>query len=225
MDSQKFNITNIDNDTLFWYVSIFVLITFAFSQLKISMSTLYGTIISFVTIHLLYTTYNISKTNNKIMSDQKKDLIIPHSENINSDEKLVNLLFNMQDFYSYNPQAYENAISDLDKFLNYYSQVKNFPETAGTYFDNMNDLRRNILNEIHSIIYKLPQNVQYTEKLNKSISIINDVLFDYLDKVKYINDKYIFENGYSYNSKQIHTTNVVPYNTFSKNETNVYELD
>lgn len=212
------DINNTDVVTLFWYTVILIGTIYAFSRIDIKLSVVYGTFIVLIVLYFLNTEYvNTKNTINDILKI-KNDSILPKTERLVNYNDIVNFLFSIQDFYIYNPQAYEDMVQSLDIFFMFYEEVINNNELAGEHYDILNDKRRLALNSLQSLIYNFPVHVGYTHKLNKSVDILNAILQTYLNNVRLINDNNIYKNGYNMTTKLITNDTVVPYNTFSKKE-------
>lgn len=212
------DINNTDIVTLFWYTVIFIGTIYAFSRIDIKLSVLYGTFIVLIILYFLNNEYmNTKKTINDILKT-KKDSIFPQSVRLANYNDVVNFLFSIQDFYIYNPQAYEDMIQSLDIFFIFYEEVLNNNELAGEHYDVLNDKRRYALNSLQSLIYNFPVNVKYTQKLNASVNTLDTILQMYLNNIKSNNANNIYTNGYHMTTKLITNDTVVPYNTFDNTE-------
>jgi hypothetical protein len=219
------NINDIDSVTLFWYIIIFFATIYAFSRIEIKLSVVYGTFIVILVLYALNDNYVKTKNTINDMLHTKNNTISPKPERIGNYNDIVNCLFSIQDLYVYNPQAYEDMIQYIDDFFVYYEEVLNNNSLAGVHYEVLNDRRRLILNSLQSIIYNLPVNVQYTKKLNDSVTIINQLLQKYLYNIKKINDNNIYKNGYTTHTKIIHVNDdVVPYNTFVTDNTASFDI-
>lgn len=216
------NIKDIDNSTVFSYVVIFIFVIYVFSMLDIKLNIVYGT---FIVLLILYA-YNeqnlYAKQEIKEILEAKNNSIIPKSDKIKNYSEIVNFLFSIQDFYIYNPIGYEDMVQSLDDFFKFYEEVENNNELAGSHYSVLNDERRHAMNSLQSMIYNFPTNKEYVAKLNNSVNMLHSLLEKYLDNVKLINTKNIYENGYHTRTKIIVDEMVVPYNTFD--HTNTFTL-
>jgi hypothetical protein len=203
----------LDNKTLFYYIIIFIVITFAFSTIKLGLNMIYGTVIAYLVVYFLYNNYKEKQEKeNKTKSFQEANLL-PKPEIFEKYGDIVKYLFSIQDFYIYNPQAYEDMTKSLDNFFRTFEETQNNPSQAGVNYNLMISYKKYATNSLHSIIYNLPNDVQYTNKLNDAIIIIQEILDKYLDKVKNIHEKYLYENGYNNKTKLIDNLKM-PYNFF-----------
>ena len=195
---------NIDNVTLFWYVVIFILIIFIFSNKNIGLNVVFGTIIAMIVIHTMYSDYTKTQLMIEEHNTTKKNLIVPNPIKSIKYEQIVNFLFSIQDLYDYNPQSYEDMIEHIDYFFNMYEEVLVNNRSAGYNYQLMNDQKKNILNSLQAIIYKMPINTEYDQKLENAVGTLRNILNGYLDKVNYFYKNDIYINGYNINTKIIH---------------------
>jgi len=212
------DINNTDNVTLFWYIIIFVLTLYAFSRINVTLNIVYGTFIVLLILYFLNNEYTKTKTTINNILKEKNNSIIPKSGRLKNYNNIINFLFSIQDFYVYNPPAYEDMVQSLDIFFIYYEEVLNNNKLAGGHYDILSDRKKYILNSLQSIIYDFPVNAKYTKKLNDSVKILNDILTEYMVNIKKINSNNIYTNGYNMNTKLISNDNIVPYNSFNSND-------
>ena len=217
--------TILDNKTLFYYVIIFIAVIFVISKMTIGLSIIFGFIIGSVIIYFLYTDYkNKQDQENKVKSFQES-LLLPKPEIITKYEDVIKYLFSIQDFYVHNPEAYQDMVNGLGNFFRIYEETSVNPKYAGRNYELMVEQKRSAMNSLHSVIYNLPTNEEYTEKLNESISIMEQVLQKYLNKVERIQKLYLYENGYSVDTKLINKSGISAFNSFDNdNDLFSYEL-
>lgn len=209
----------IDNSTskikYIFYITPIILI-FILTKFNIKLNVLVALLISGIAI--LYINYkNQSDENNvKEIYKIKQNLIRPKSEIINKYDQYVDFLFSIQDFYAYNPPAYENLIENLEVFLELYEESLIANELAGLNYGLADKRQSRILNNLHSIIYNLPVNKLLTDKLNASIIKLDDMLEEMLNEMININKNYIDVNGYTRESVVVNN---------GPKESNYYEKD
>lgn len=151
----------------------------------------------------------IQYTSNLII--QKKMILPELSEYV--DVTTIPHIFAIQEFYIYNPQAYSEAIENLNKFFEIYAEANEYHCLAGNNYNLMFNHKQKIINALNSIIFKLPTNHYYTYKLLDSLVDISNFLDTYLSKIENIQKEYIYDNGYDVNTKMLKNQfKVIPYN-------------
>jgi len=203
----------IDKKTIFWYLIIFSIILYIFSKFTIELNVIFGSIVGFILLSYLYNEHIVAQNKYNSMMDEKKKIIIPHPHEALKYENVVSFLFSIQDFYAYNPPAYEDMIEQIDYFFRLYEEINNDNSTAGKYYELLNNCRRQALNSLQSIIHNIPPNKELDDKLDNALNLLNILLQKYMNDVKKINDIYIYENGIKPNTKIINT-GPVSINTF-----------
>jgi hypothetical protein len=210
----------LDNKTLYFYILIFIGILFAFSTINIKLNLVYATIIATFVIYYLYNNYREKQDReNKIESLQEGN-ILPKPANLDKYNDIVKYLFSIQDFYNYNPEAYEEMIYTLGYFFQTYEETINNESQAGRNHGLMIASSKKSINALHSIIHTLPNDVNYTNKLNKAIEVLREILDRYLEKVVKMAKNDLYENGYNVNTKLIEKGEL-PYNF---DDTAVYKI-
>ncbi len=206
-------ITNENNKTnIFWYTVMFIIIMYYFTTLEIGTNFVFGFVFAIIVIYIL--TYNNKQEqfNNEVLQEKKVNIIQPHPKNAN--KEIVNYLFSIQDFYSYNPQAYEDMVESIDQFFDRYEETLKDPSLAGVNYELMYSLQNSAINSLHSIIFGLEPNRKYDKKLEQAMKVLRNIFGKYLDTVIYINNKYNYDSGIHNTSKIISKTKVQPSNLY-----------
>jgi hypothetical protein len=205
---------NIDKRTLFHYVVLFIIIVFFFSFLKIGLNIIFGFVIACLIINFLKNVKEENKKKEKEIISYEKKYILPKPGIFDNHDDIIKYLFSVQDFYYYNPQAYEELTKNLEYFFRTYEESNNNKEKIGYNHNLMVLYKSNSVNALHSIIHTLPNNKEYTEKLNNAIIELNKILEGYLNKTEKNYEQYIFDNGYNNKTKLIYK-HKIPYNNFT----------
>lgn len=213
----------LDNKTFFYYILIIIGIIFAFSTTNIGLNIIFGTIIAFCTIYYLYNNYKEKQeTENKTKSFQEANLL-PKPQIFSNHPDIVKYLFSIQDFYIYNPQAYEEMTDYLSIFFRTYKEATENNKEASIDHGLMITYKRGAVNALHSIVFSLPDTSGYTNKLNEAIVILQEILDEYLNKTEKLHKEYLFNNGYNIHTKLIQKGEL-PYNFFENNNNFTFNL-
>lgn len=227
MDSNIYQFINkLNKEVLFLYSFIFIVVLAIFSRVNITLGIILGLVVFLFIILYIDGKSETSLQNEKVQYDKKLENIKPKPKKITNEYKdFIDYFFSIQDFYPYNQQAYENAIDGTDNFIQLYEDIQVNPNLSNQLFETMYDKKRDILNNIHSIILKLPGQKIIVEKHSNSLKTMDELLTKYLNKVKYLHDKDLYENGYNINYKPINNGPLAfnKYNTNSNSRTS-YEF-
>lgn len=199
-DDVFLQLDNTDNNKLFFYGLIIIVLLFFFKFININLNIILVVIISIIAI-LYYNSKNQYKMKeDKIIFDNKTKLIRPPSKKIQSYPQFVDFIFSIQEMYVYNVQAYENLIDTLDDIFQIYEETIIDNSTAGYNYNLIDNKRKEAVNSLHSIIFNLPNNKEYINKLNDAILKLNQLIYIILDELQTLNNLYIFNNGYNRNT-------------------------
>jgi len=156
-----------------------------------NLNSLFFTIIIIVMfIHLVYT--NNKREIHESGIENKKRKIYPE---LNTNEKeIIDLLYFSREFYYYNPTVYSKMIHKINTFYHLYYSCQIIDKQLKQHYDNLIDLRKEILNILHSIIYSLHSDKNQINKLNKVIDELNTILTKKILIVKNKNNN-LFKNN------------------------------
>lgn len=163
-------------------------------------------IILLITMVIIFIYYDRDKTvnlNNMQIIDLKLSKIFPQPKYFYIDVGLIEIFYSIQDLRQYNSIDYDDTIFSIDEFLKMYynTRVAKIPNYSERY-DILKDLRKKILNRMHSLIYSIDDR-GLTKKLKKSIDSIHLILNYYINQIKIINNNDIKNNGFKYNIREI----------------------
>ena len=207
---------NISSKQLFIYSVILCCLISYFRHIDISPNVVIGTIFASAIIIILQ--IKSDENNNDINNLQKIKLseIYPTPKIFTKYIDISDLIFSIQDFYTYNPQAYENMIQSIDKFMEIYEYILLDKSLAGDYYSIADTYKRISVNELHSIIISIPADKKLISKLNNATKTLEIVLNKYLYVIYQSNEKHINENGYFNNTKLL-SYQINPINKFENN--------
>lgn len=198
----------------FHYIVLFIVVIFLFSFLKIGLNIIFGFVIACMIIYFLKNTNEEKQKKEKEIISYEKKYILPKPQTLDDYDDIIKYLFSIQDMYYYNPQAYEEMVENLDFFFRTFDESNNNKEKIGYNYNLMTLYKSNSVNSLHSILHTLPNNKEYTEKLNNAIVILNKILDKYLKLTEKNYEEHIYENGYNSKTKLIYK-HKTPHNAYS----------
>lgn len=176
-------IESFDNKKIFRNSVIIIIFIFLFLRLTIGLNIILGLILAVVTIFYLTEKEN---STNQIESEQienKIESIKPAPEKFAKDLDLIDFVFSVQDFYVFNPQAYEEFIENINAFKSVYSNIFNDSQFSHYYYQIADSKKNNALNAFHSLIFSLPNNKIYTEKFDRAHKRLETILNKYINEL------------------------------------------
>lgn len=202
----------INDNSLTKYCSIILIIIFLLWIMSISLNVIL-IIILFIIIVIYYFQKNkLVKENFNDKENIKFGNIKPPLE-ISNKIDINDFLFSIQDFYIYNPQAHEELIDNINAFFSIYSNILMDNDLSNYYYQIAESKKNNALNSLHSIIFNLPTNKLYTEKLNRAHQRLETILNKYLNELFNKCNQYTLQFGRNIYKKQINT-GPKEYNTY-----------
>lgn len=209
------NITTFDKITsveFISYVIIFIGTIIFFQYKKISIGALFGCVIAIVSIYLLYKHNRELVTSEQKIHQLKADNIVSKSENIQKYTDMTDFVFSIQDFYTYNPQVFENIIKKIDTFLDMFASTMIDNALAGETYYHAERYKQLILSDLRSIMIMIPSDKKLIKKLDESVSQLDTLLNNYLVQIYEKNKNYIKTNGY-FNNTKIINLGITPFNS------------
>lgn len=203
----------INPSSIMLYIIVFCICIMYFRDMNITMGIILGIVVSVCLIYFLYHREITDINNETELHNLKSQNIKPQTKHIQNYRELTDFVFSIQEFHSYNPQAFEQLVQNLDTFIEIYEYVLLDNSLAGDYYSIADMHKLSALNHLHSIIIVIPSDKKIIHKLNSSMEILEKLLNGYLTEIYEKNKKYIGENGYFNNSKIIEL-NISPYNSY-----------
>lgn len=175
-------INSFDNKILFRNIVIILLFIYFFIKLNIGLNVIFGIILAIVVIMYFTEKESIQTEIKKEQYENKLETIKPKLQK-NKEEDIVDFVFSVQDFYVFNPQAYEEFIDNLDAFKELYDTTFIDGKLSHYYFQIAESKKENALNSFHSLIFKLPNDKFYTDKHMRAHKRLETLLNNYLNQL------------------------------------------
>lgn len=210
-------IDNINNSELFRNIIIIIVVILFFINKHIGLNIILALGIATIIIFYLAEKKEIIKNTEDEQYKTKVETIKPHAEKLQDTPELIDFLFTIQDFYVFNPLAYEEMIDNLLSFKKLETNIYGEPHFANQYFQILESKAKNALNALQSIIFTLPSDKIYTDKFNRAHKRLETILNNHINQAYDQCTFYFYKNGPSVLTKQI---NIGPaeYNQYSDKE-------
>lgn len=199
---------------VFKYVVIVILFLYFFFKIEIGLNIILALFFAVVTVAYLSEKNTIADKTEEEQKKIKFDTIKPVPKFISKNSDVIDFLFSVQDFYLYNPQAFEEMVDNLDAFFVLNENI--FKEAAfDTYYYQIAESKKNnALNSFHSIIFKLPTEKLFTDKFDRAHKRLETVLNKYMNNIYNKCNSNLMKDGYTTIKRPI---NLGPaeYNTYN----------
>ena len=130
------------------------------------------------------------------------------------DSGIIEGLYSILEFRTYSKSIWRRLMELLDQFLEIDYYCNEYPADTHLYMDNLLDLKKNILNELHSMVYNIPaeDDIQVSPyKLYKATGSLQYILNFHLEQLRIKNNQKFSNNGPNTRNKWIHKTLEQPY--------------
>lgn len=161
----------LNNTFLFWCIVTFIVTALIFSKIDINLGVIYGSLMCLFVLYFVAQNHKYNESAEDKIIKTKNSLIHPDFIEKENHKEISQYIFFIQDFYVLNPQAYEEFIDNINKFFQSLKLIEYDPNNAGTEYDLLNQYKRKAKNALHSIIYRMPNNIQY--KKNSMLRWLN----------------------------------------------------
>jgi len=159
---------------------------------------------------------------NKTTVSDDNEIYLPETEKYKMlypsvKKDIKKFMFNIQDMYERNPSEYGDMIENINTFFQLYERTKMNKEESFNNYELMVVMKKKVLNNISSFTFSKHLNQSVIDKIDLLIEEIETLLNKYLKDIAFIQDNYVYKNGYNVN---IHFRNSIP----AFNEFNQYEV-
>lgn len=198
---------NVEQKHLFTYIVVIIVVAWMFHFYNVKLNIVFGTIVAMMLVALLYINNSHKQKDKEQLASDIVDAISPaptHSIEFKHSD-IVDFLYTIADYYPYNTVAYENLVDELDYFSIIYERVFTNIPMISQYYDILMTTKANILNTLHSFIYKIPVVEISHDRLKYSIKEADKILSSYIEIIHQKYKDYVYINGLTSTTKLIET--------------------
>lgn len=196
-------IDSFDNYELFRNIVIVLIFLFIFLRLTIGLNIILGLILAVIVVLYLTEKQTIINEVEKKIFDTKLKTIKPVPKVLREDKDIVDFIFSIQDFYVFNPLAYEEMIDNIDSLITLRDTIFDDAKFANQYYQIAESKKNNALNSFHSLIFTLPHSKIFTEKFNRAHKRLETILNKHLNEMYNQCNYYIKQDGKDVLKRQI----------------------
>ncbi len=189
-------ISKIDSKSAFIYIGIIIVCVFIAKFQNITLSIFTGIIISVVFIVYLDERRTLEVANKIEKHKHKADRIRPYNEKFEKYTDITDFIYSIQEYYYYNPEAHEELLDALEQFLTVYENSMKSADASHKLYEIADRKKHDSLNALHSMIYTLPADNGTNYKHETALHVLEKLLKDYQEKIYFMTQKYVHENGY-----------------------------
>jgi len=215
----------INSESLFQYAIILVTSLLIFKNLNIGLNLVVGLIIAIILIIYYHQKQEIeSDTDKKLLIKKEQNIFPALNKEAYEYPNIIEFIYTIQEFYVFNPQAFEEMIDNVNTFINIVSSVKLGNINCSENYHIAESKMHNSTNAFHSIIYKLPASPKILKKFNRAHRQLYELLHTYLDNIYDRCNEINIKKGYNNTTKIIDHNSPKPHNFYVNNKDFTYDF-
>jgi hypothetical protein len=200
-------ITKIDKNDIVIYIIIFFGLLFLLNLYEFNMNHLAMIIFTLSIIYYINDMKNVTGKSRMKEIQMKLLTIYPKPKYFYMDSGIVELIFSIKEYRTYNEVVFEKLILQLDFFLKIVSILEKFPEDSFVLLENLKRRKKEILNILQSMILSIPTGVETEVKLDKALKSLHYILNYHEERLRmqsnrlFLKNKPTIDNKYIYSNK------------------------
>ena len=119
------------------------------------------------------------------------------------DYGIIELMYSIREFQLYSKVIYRDIIELIDQFLKITYYCEQYPHSFNIMQKNLIDLKNNVLNEMQSMVFNVPENNVADYKLSKAIESMQILLNFHLEHLRNKNNMKYAQTGPNTRNKYI----------------------
>ena len=212
-----------DNEARFKYIGIIIGVMAMISNVKIGLNIVLGLVIAYALIRYNHDKNIHDTTSGSELFHKKAEQIIPEIR-FKKYPDIVDFIFSIQDFYNYNPEAFEETIANINSFIKLYEDSKIVTRFCENNYQIAESKVRNALNSIHSVTLSLNDQKEVFNKLTKAHKKLNIILKRYLKEMFQTCEDTKITDGYNVETKILDFDGPKAHNLYNPEEGYTYEF-
>lgn len=195
----------IPEKSLFTYAVIFFILFFIINLLNFTTKHIIVIIIcSLFTYYLNEMRKSTSVTRMQEL-ELKLNSIFPKPKYFYLDSGVIELIHSIKEYKKYNPLAFNKLIRIVDSFLKLTLDIEKRTENCYAIYDILQNFKDAALNNLHSIIYNNPHDVNAEVKLDKALISLHYILNFHMEQIRIKCNKNFKDKGPNINNRYINS--------------------
>lgn len=203
-------IENISPLKLFIYIIIVFSSILLMTKFPISTNHIVGIVLGIVIV------YYLNERDRSVNIDDLKKIeiqmesIIPKPKFFYMDANIIEVVYNLLEFYDYNPEDFEAMVHSIDNLLKLRLDIEKGMVECKMIYDIAVDQKNKALNHLAAILVSLPAQQIIKEKLVAGIKILQLYLLRHLDFIRSTCENQIRDTGINVNTNLVSNLPVKP---------------
>lgn len=216
-------IKKIDKHDIILYIIIFFGLLYILNKYKFDTNHLAMLLFTLSIIYYINDMKNVTGKSRMKEIQMKLLTIYPKPKYFYMDSGIVELIFSLKEYRTYNEVIFEKLILQIDFYLKIVSILEKFPVDSFQLLENLKRRKKEILNILHSMILTIPPSIETEVKLDKALKSLQYILTYHYERLRNqsneiflkkkpnINNKYIYSNNAPDATDELYNNN---YNVF-----------
>lgn len=215
-------ITEIDNKSLFFFSTVFLLVYNLVIKFHFSISSIIAILVASLIVYFLNERRRTTEFTDMTELEIKLVRITPNPKYFHLDAGIVELVYSMREFRNYNEEAFVEMIMAIDKFLSLTYAIENDVADCHHSVQIAQSFKKQALNHLMSIIHRAPQSEVTQTKLRKAADSLHFILNHHIDVMKTQCNKKIKKDGLNATNKLVITSHPTPFDLNYNNHFDIF---
>ena len=196
-------ITEIDSKSMFHLVVAGITVFTLVNKINFNISSIFSLVVTAVVVYFLNERRRTTETTDMQELEIKLVRITPNPKYFHLDAGIVELIYSIREFRNYNDQAFVEMIATVDKFLGLMYDIENEVADCHHAVELAQDLKKQALNHMMSIIFRTPTDSRAVVKLRKAADSLHFIMNHHISVAAEECNKQIKKKGLNSTNKLI----------------------
>ncbi len=177
-------INNINPTDMFIYLVVIQVFILIFSKVNFKLRHLFGFIIGTFIVLVFNERKRTQFVDKMKILEIKMESIVPRPKYFYLDANIIQVMYNILEFYRYSPKNYEQIVKSIDNILLLRLDVEKGLKNCGRMYSVANDNYNNAMNGLIGMMIGIPTNNIQLKKLKLARENLQIMLLRHLDYIK-----------------------------------------
>ena len=203
----------IDKKSLFFFTSVFLFVFTFVNKFTFTTSSIIGILVATLIVYFLNERRRTTQFTDMAELEIKLVRITPNPKYFHLDAGIIELVYSIREFRTYNNEAFEEMIIAIDKFLALVYDVENKVADCHHSIQIAQSFKKQALNHLMSIIHRTPSSEITYKKLRKAADSLHFILNHHISNMKRVCNIQMEKDGYNATNAPVITQHPTGYDT------------
>lgn len=187
-------VENISRKSVFLFLALSVLILFFITKIRITINIIFALVIAAIVCYYFQDKYLTVTSDINTELEYKLNSLVPRPANFHTDADLIELFYNIREYRTYHPDAYDQALRNVDSILEIKREMIQGVDICKHYYDVAMEQYKSAMNNMQSIVFMLPGTKDTDEKFQSTLDELQIMLRRHVDDLAQICNQQNKEN-------------------------------